>query len=212
MKTNALLSIVLALVLSGVAYSQETSSTDDNWSVQGKNRTRTLGFYGGLYGAYSPVGDRSAQWYSARVGVSFNHRWGIGLAGSVLNYDYELSELVTDGTYRLQAGYTGMFVERMLNLAPWSKINLSWTSGAGVAFYQYNKDFREDRPWYEETIDTENFAANELGLELQFKTFGRWWAGLYGSYRLTSPIKLMGTDERFLTDFSAGVSLKYGLL
>ena len=211
MKKNAFISIGLAFILSTAMYCQENSSKDYNWSCQKNQKTHTLGLYGGVYGSYSPVGDRPAQWFTARMGVSFNHRWGFGLAGSVLNYDYELDELVNDGTYRLQAGFTGMFIERMFSLTEWSKLNLSWTTGMGRAFYQYNKDFREDRPWYEETIDTEDFAANELGLELQFKTFGKLWAGLYGSYRLSSPIMLMGTDEDFLTDYSVGVSVKYGL-
>lgn len=211
MKTKSILSTCLALLLTTAAYSQENGTKDYLWSSHGKKGTRTFGLYGGLYGTYSTVAKKSAHWFSARLGVAINHRWGIGLSGSVLNYDYELNDIVVDGTYRLQAGSSGLFIERMFNITDWSKLNLSWTTGAGVVFYEYNKEYREERPWYEETIDTENFASNELGLELQFKTFGKWWVGFYGSYRFTSPIMLMGTEEHFLNNYSAGISLKYGL-
>ena len=93
------------------AEAQETTSKNYVRQWQGKTKTHTLGYYGGVYGTYSPVDNRAAQWLSGRLGVVIDRHWGIGVAGSMLNYDYKLSEVVNDGTYRLQAAFTGIFID-----------------------------------------------------------------------------------------------------
>lgn len=211
MKTKVFITSAILLLATINVNAQESASKNYVRQWQGKNKTHTLGYYGGIYGTYSPVDNRSAQWISGRLGVVIDRHWGIGIAGSMLNYDYKLNEVVNDGTYRLQAAFTGIFIEYLIPIKEWGKINFSWTTGKGTTFYQYDKEFQEIRPWYQEIIDVEDFAANELGIEVQFRTFRKWWVGAYGSYRLTSPIKLMGQDDFFLRNYSVGVSIKYGI-
>lgn len=211
MKTKVFIVSAILLLVIMTTKAQDQTSKSYVWQWQGKTKTHTLGYYGGIYGTYSPVDNRSAQWLSGRLGVVIDKHWGLGIAGSALNYDYHLYKVVNDGTYRLQAGFAGMFIEYLIPIKEWGKVSFSWTTGKGTAFYQYDKDYRENRPWYQEIIDTEDFAVNELGMEVQFRTFRKWWIGAYGSYRLTSPIELMGQDDFFLRNYSVGVSIKYGI-
>jgi hypothetical protein len=53
--------------------------------------------------------------------------------------------------------------------------------------------------------------VNEIGLDMHFRTIGKWWLGAYGSYKFTSPIELIGTEKYFLQNYSVGVSVKYGI-
>jgi len=47
-------------------------------------------------------------------------------------------------------------------------------------------------------IDQETFAVFEPGIEFMTKIGNRWWFGINGSYRNTSPVKLTGTDDVLL--------------
>lgn len=209
MKT-IILSVLIVLV-SVCARAQEASGENYLFTFKGKNKIHQVGAYGSLSGSYSETLSKPSGWLSGRVGVVFNQRWAFGWAGSALYFDRKLDELVTDGTYHLQAGYAGMFAEYMLPLGKNFKINFSVVSGAGLAFYQYDKEYAESRPWYQEKIDQETFQVFEPGVELMARIGGRWWFGINGTYRNTSPVKLMGTDELLFNKFNGGVSIRYGI-
>ena len=155
--------------------------------------------------------DMSAGWLGARVGVVFDHRFGIGLAGYGLSFDHTLSELAEEGTYHLEAGYTGLFIEYLQPLGRNVKLNFSLLSGMGTAQYRYDKEYREGKPWYNEIIDRTDFHLYEPGIELQVRMAGKWWIGAYGTYRLTSPVEIEGAGEDLLQNYTAGISIKYGI-
>lgn len=192
-------------------WAQEKDAGNYLFTIKGKNKPHEVGLYGSLSGSYSETLLKPSGWLGGRVGVVFNHRWAFGWAGNALYFDRKLDQLVTDGTYHLQAGYAGLFAEYMQPLGKNLKINFSIVSGAGLAFYQYDKDFAEDRPWYQEKIDQETFHVFEPGVELMARISKRWWLGINGSYRNTSPVKLMGTDERLFNKFNGGLSIRYGI-
>ena len=211
--------IIISLLLStlGISYplqAQFQKAENENylWTyTNSDDETKTIGLYGSISGSYSTVFSDPVGYLGARGGVVINEKWGIGLAGYALNYDKALSTLVDDGTYRMQAGYTGLYVEYMMNLTQRSKLSLYILSGEGIVFYEYDKEFREDRNWYEEVIDQETFAVFEPGAEFQYRISQKWWIGAQVSYRTTSPIKLEGADENFLEQVNTGIFFKYGL-
>mgnify|MGYP001168463065 FL=1 len=211
MKTKVFITVAILTFSSLIGKSQDSDSKNYIWSYEGKKKTHTIGTYAGLSGSYSPIGNSSAYWYGGRVGLVFDKRWTIGIGGNVLNYDKHLDEVVSDGTYRLQAAYAGLFVEYIVPFNNWGKLSVSWLSGTGNAYFEYDKDYRESRPWYQEVIDTEKLVANDIGLEFQVKVIGNWWLGAHATYRLTNPVELVGEDEYFLRNYSAGVSVKWGI-
>ncbi|MCG6188921.1 hypothetical protein [Maribellus maritimus] len=209
MKTKVWLTIALSGLLCLTSLAQEKKNYI--WSYEGKKRTNTIGLYGGVSGTYSTVMDNSANWLGYKAGLVFNQHWGIGFAGSALNYDKNLDRLVANGTYRLEAGYSGLFLEYIVPLKDKAKLSFSWTTGMGLAQYVYNKEFKENKLWYEEIIDQERFAANELAAEFMFRLAGNWWLGVQGSYRDTSPVELNETADDIFEQFNVGISIKYGI-
>lgn len=211
MKTKVFITTAILVLFASLLHAQSSDHKNHIWSYQGKNKPHTIGTYLSLSGTYSPLKGNDSYWLGGRVGIVFDNKWTIGVGGNLLDYDKHLSELVNDGTYRLQAGYGGLFVERIFSLKNWGKISASWLTGTGVTFFEYDSEYAEDREWYDEIIDIEDFAINELGLEFQVRIYRNWWLGAQASYRLTSPIHLKGEDEFFLRDYSAGISIKWGI-
>ena len=209
MKTKVWLTITLVFLLFLTGTGQERKNYI--WSYEGKNKNHTLGFYGGLTGSYSKVLDEPAMWFGGKAGLVFNGHWAVGFAGNVLNYDKNMDLLVNDGTYRLEAGYSGMFVEYIVPMKDKAKFSVSWTTGMGLAQYVYNKEFTEDKLWYEEIIDRDRFAANEFTAEFMIRLTGNWWLGVQGSYRDTSPVKLTETNRDLFEQINMGVSVRYGI-
>lgn len=211
MKTKAIFMTAGMVLFTLFSKGQNKDHANYIWSYEGKKKTTTIGVYSGLGYSYSEISGRNAGFLSARAGVVFNEKWAVGVGGSALNYDYALDELVTDGTYRLQAAYTGMFVEYIQPFGNWGKASISILSGQGLAFYEYNKDFREGKEWYEELIDVEEFAVFEPGVELGFRIMNNWWLTAQASYLTTSPVELLGQNKNFMENYTVGMGVKWGI-
>lgn len=210
MKSKVVL-LFVTLLANCLLFAQDSPRKDYIWKYQGKHKEHTIGLFAGLNGGYNELLGKSATLIGYKAGVVFDKHWAVGFGGQAINFDHTLSELVQDGSYRLEGGYSGMFVEYIQPLGKNFKAGIGILSGMGVAQYRYTKDFAENRPWYQEIIDTETFAVFEPSVDFQARIAGKWWIGVYGSYRNTSPIKLMGTDENFLNTFNAGLTLTYGV-
>jgi len=211
MKTKV---FILAVIVSFIIISVKGQSKEDSnflWTIKCKNKTHTIGLYGGLYGSYSEVMNKTAYYLGYRIGSVWNHRWGIGLAGYGLDFDRKLSKVVSDGTYHLEAGYAGVFIEYFQPLGKKCKLSFSLVTATGLAIYKYDKEFVAGRPWYNVKIDQATFQVFEPGIELETKICKRWWIGINATYRNTSPVKLIGTDEKIFNNFTKGISLKYGI-
>ena len=212
MKTRTtVLAIIFSIMTSGLM-AQEKSNKNYLWKYEGKKREQYVGGYLGLSGSYTDVMGRGAGWLSGRIGVVFNHRFTVGVAGSALWYDYQLDRLTTSGTCHLETGYAGIFGEYMQPLGSRVKLGFSLVLGQGVAKYTYDKDFREGKPWYEQTIDQQNYTVTEPGVEALVRIAPKWWIGVNGSWRFTSPVGLKNTLDDLFNNFSGGVSHRFGLL
>jgi hypothetical protein len=187
------------------------AQTEKNNYVFKVNDTE-IGVYGGIGGRYSTTLNADhAGFMDFKGAVVFDGEWGVGFIGSGLYYDKKLSSLVNDGTYHFYASYGGVFVERIFSLNNNFKISLSIASGAGEAWYEYDKDFHKEKIWSEEIIDKTTFAIFEPAIEIQHRISGNWWIGVNGSYRNTSPLTMIETDENLLRKFSGGIMFKWGI-
>lgn len=199
------------MFIATVVMSQDKEHKNHLWKYEGKNKMNTIGMYGGLYGSYSPVSDNSAGYLGYRLGIVFNQRYVIGLAGFGLSYDKTLNAITEEGSYHLQAGYAGLYFEYIYPVSKNLKMSASLISATGLALYKYDKEFRDGKEWYEETLDRDNFHVFEPGVEIQIRMASNWWLGAYATYRFTSPIDMKDTDEDILQNYSAGLSLKFGI-
>lgn len=170
-----------------------------------------LGGYIGMNTKYTEVCDNSAGMLDFKGAVTFESGWAVGLNFSGLWYDRALDEIVTDGSYHLSSGYGGIFVEKMFNVTDDFKLSLSLLFGQGNIEYIYDKQYRDDKVWYEETIDKTTYHLTEPGIEFSYRIASNWWIGVNGSYRMASPVKMIGTDEDVMRNFSSGITVRYGI-
>jgi hypothetical protein len=190
---------------------QDNMTKDYLWKYQGKKKEHTIGGYLGLSGSYTDVMGKPAGLLGGQIGIVIDKRYTIGLMGNALWYDYTLDDAVETGTYHLECGYSGLFFEYMQPIGARVKISLSVATGMGIAKYTYDKEYRDTLAWYQRTIDTHDFSFIEPGAGVLVKVAPKWWLGLNGSYRATSPVKLPATSEQVLNNFSAGVTVRFGL-
>jgi hypothetical protein len=187
-----------------------SAQTDKNYIISfGETE---VGAYVGLGGRYSTtINSDAAGFMDIKAAVVLNGEWAVGLTGSGLYYDKKLSQMVNDGSYHLYVSYGALFVERIFSLNNDLKISVSIATGKGEAYYEYDKDYHKEKVWTEQVIDKTTFAIFEPAIEIQHRIAGNWWIGINGSYRNTSPLNLVNTDENLLRKFSGGITFKWGI-
>lgn len=184
--------------------------------AQNKDHLFTIGEtnFGGYIGVntkYSKLESNDVGFLELRGALTFDNGWGVGICASGLWYDKSLNELVSDGTYHVNSGYIGLFVEKIFNVTDDLKISTSLLMGNGFVNYLYDKEYRKDKIWTEEKIDETTYHITEPSVEIQYRISGNCWIGLNGSYRFTSEVELLGMDEDAFRNFGAGLTIKYGL-
>lgn len=209
MKKSVLLLFVL-LLTSGLS-AQDAVQKDALWTITRGEHQYRIGAYAGINTKYSTYDSDPAGYLDLRAAVTLNGKYALGFSASGLYFDKKLRRVVNDGTYHIYAGYAGLFFARMFRVNEDMKLALSIFTGQGEAYYQYDKDYRENRPWYQEVIDRETFHVIEPGIEIEHRLKGNFWIGLTGSYRFTSPVELISTKDDLFQTFSYGISFKYGI-
>lgn len=211
MKTKVVIIVIASVLVSALRVTAQEHNNPYIFKYQGKHKMYQVGAYADLGVSFGDKLEKSSFYLDGRIGLVWNQHWAVGFAGSALNYDHRLDELVSEGTYRLEAGYSGLFVEYIFDLTGWARMSASITSGRGLALYRYHKEYAESYQWYEEIIDQETFAVFQPAAELQINLGRHWWIAVRASYRNTSPIKLMGQKDCFMQGVNYGFALKYNL-
>lgn len=170
-----------------------------------------IGGYIGANGRLTSLESNTAGFLDGKIVAVIDGDWGVGFSFSALHYDRGMNKLVNDGAYHLNAGYAGIYVERIFKIGEDFRFSASITSGMGEAYYQYDKDYRKEKVWSEEIIDKTTFAVFEPAIELDYNIGGNYWIGVMGAFRNTSPLELIGADDNLFQKFTGGVTFKYGL-
>jgi hypothetical protein len=210
MKTKAAIISIILVAITFITNAQEQAQ-DYLWTYEGKNKTYELGIYGELSWDYSTLGNDNIGWLGAKAGVVINQRWAFGVTGKALAYDKHLTDLSSEGEYRLESGYSGMFVEYLQPVSENLKLAFTITSAQGIALYRYEDEYAEDLPWHEEIIDVETYGVFEPQVAAMLRVKNNWWIEAHASARNTSPVKMTGTDEKIFTKLNAGIAVKYGI-
>lgn len=209
-RKTVITAIISTLLIGGIANAQNTHP-DHIWKLDLNQKEHTIGLYGGLTGSYFELSGNNAGLLSYQLGFVVNQKYGFGLAGSGLAYDQPLNNVVTDGSYHVNSGWTGGYIERIFTLAPRLKTSLMWQSGRGVFFYRYDREYRTDKIWYEEIIDGDTYFVNKPTIKAHFRIAGNWWVGAEAAFTLASPVDVISTDEYLMRGLNYGISLSYGI-
>jgi hypothetical protein len=179
------------------------------------NKEKRDGFYFSVSTGYSPIDNKDGMTFSTRGCLIMDHVFAIGFAGTgFLNnigaidnqiiYEDGNSESGS-GAYTLAGGYGGLVLEPILfGLKP---VHLSFPIvmgiGAATSFDSwYNTYYNSDESIF--------FVAEPMvELEINFTRFMRIAA--YASYRFTSDLSIENVSSDALRNYSAGVTVKFGL-
>ncbi|MCF8222322.1 MAG: hypothetical protein K9J25_04185 [Bacteroidales bacterium] len=210
MKTKILIAATAAFLMTLPVSSQinKYSSMKNETKTEFSGDTR---IFAGMSVSYTSVDQQPAAYLGARAGLKLSNNFSIGIAGSALWYDYRLTGLVDEGTYHLESGYTGLFVEFTQHMGEHVSINLSLLTGQGIAIYRMDRAYTESLSWYNEKIDEDTFGVMEPGIELLFRTGDKFSIGLSASYCSTSPLQLAGSSHGMLDGFRTGISFRYSI-
>lgn len=211
MKTKQFLIILVMVLLTSNLFAQVQAQKNYLWTINTESKTHQVGLYGAISGQYTTLFNDPAFYLGARVGVVFNQKWVIGVEGHALNYDHRLTELSTDGYYRLEAGHSGAYFEYLQSVGKSIKLSVGVLTAHGIAQYRYDKETAEHLEWYEEFLDRDHYALFQPGARVYIRIVGNWWASLEASYSTTSPVKLKGAAEDFLEGANWGLSVSYGI-
>lgn len=203
-KTAILLSLVLAVTFT---YAQDDYQDDEIQTIFSKRRSN--GGYGAFTISYSEIGGHDALVTGGRGAFIFDHSFAIGLGGFgfVNNFDYNHHEIETD--FSLAGGYGGIFFEPII--AGKSPVHVSFPiliGMGGVAAYK-NYDMEWDYPHYSD-YGNDIFFVVEPAVELEFNLARFFRLAATVSYRHTSKIELIKTDENALKGFNFGMTFKFG--
>lgn len=213
MKTITLL---LALVLAtATTFAQDDYYNDEIQTIFSKRKSN--GGYGAFTMGYSQIDGRDALITGARGAFIFDHSFAIGIGGYgfVNNLDYNsYHHQNPENEFMLAGGYGGIFIEPII--AGTKPVHLSFPiliGMGGVALvddYGWGWDWDVDPYHSAYEYDHDLFFVVEPAVELEFNLARFFRTAVYASYRFTSDITLLETNEDALRGFNFGVTFKFG--
>ncbi|WP_297088573.1 hypothetical protein [uncultured Draconibacterium sp.] len=204
------LTILLAFILAtGLAYAQDDYYNDQVETIFSNRKSN--GGYGAFSVGYTQIDGRDAMVAGARGAFIFDHSFAIGLAGygfvnDLEHYDYRPNP---EERFFLAGGYGGLFFEPIVGGTKPVHVSFPILVGmGGISLIEHN---RWDWDWnYTHEYDTDLFFVFEPGVELEVNLTRFFRIAAFGSYRLTSDIKLYDTGADVLRGFNVGMTFKFG--
>ena len=205
-KIAIILSLLLAVTFTNA---QDDYQNDEIQTIFSKRKSN--GGYGAFTIGYSEIGGRDALVTGGRGAFIFDHSLAIGLGGFgfVNNLDYH--SYYNENEYSLAGGYGGIFVEPII--AGRSPVHVSFPILIGMGgvslFENYGWDYWE--PHHPSpSFGNDVFFVVEPAVELEFNLARFFRLAVTASYRHTSKIELLETDENVLRGFNFGMTFKFG--
>jgi hypothetical protein len=199
--------LLLLIIILGLDTTGQDQNTRKLFTLDGND----IGGYIGINGKFTSINSLSAGLIDFRLAVVVNSKWAVGFNTTGLINDRHLSTLVKDDVYHLMSSYQGLFIERIFQINENFRYSFKLQIGQGNIMYRYCRSVIADKKWYEEIIDQTDYNIIEPEFEIYNNLFDNFWIGLNIGYNLTTPIRLMGTNESILNKPNGGISIKYGL-
>ena len=211
-------------LLSGmVAVAQDYEDEPQMRTVFSGPEVSSLGGYGALDVGYTSIDGLDALLLGARGAVVDNHSLALGLGGKAF-----ISQTVYDSylqnDYEYIGGYGGFIFEPIIKWDQPVHLSIPVLIGAGgIGYLRHWGDYEND--FEDEYSDEDSYAffVLEPGVEVEFNLVSWMRVAVYGSYRLTSNVKLdyknAVTDVNapssiaspdLLRGFNAGLIFKFG--
>jgi hypothetical protein len=215
MKTRLLLIGLICLGLSGAAFSQEQTRTNDDIQTLFGNGDRKIshGGYAAFTTGYTQIGGLDAWTIGGRAGWVIDHTVTLGLAGKALiNTIYLDGYWPDEDGYYLVGGYGGFFIEP--TIAPKFPIHVSFPliiGGGGIALNDYTW---HDYEWeYDDyyPYEWDSYFVLEPGVELELNLVKFLRVGFGASYRYTTDMHIQELPKDMMRGWNYNFTLKMGV-
>ena len=198
-----------ALFLNFASAQDKNENPDQIRTLFGNNQSN--GGYGAFTVAYSKIDGSDAIVSGIRGGFIFHHALTIGAGGYGFINNINSYGSSDNPGLSLSGGYGGLLIEPIV----WGKnpVHLSFPvliGGGGVALVNLNdwENMGHHYPYDEVDYDTYFVIEPSAEVELNLARWFRLAAAV--SYRYTSAIQIINTDENVLRGFNYGVTFKFG--
>ncbi|WP_319500740.1 hypothetical protein [uncultured Draconibacterium sp.] len=202
--------LLTILLIAGFAFAQDDYHNNEVETIFSSQQIN--GGYGAFTIGYTQIAGRDAMVAGARGAFIFDHSFAIGLAGYgfVNDLEYHNYQANPEDRFFLAGGYGGIFFEPIVGGTKPVHVSFPIVVGMGgislVEHTAWDWDHYHDYQEY----DTDLFFVFEPGVELEFNFTRFFRLAAYGSYRLTSDIKLYDTNQDVLRGFNVGMTFKFG--
>ncbi|WP_319482558.1 hypothetical protein [uncultured Draconibacterium sp.] len=204
--------LLTILLVAGFAFAQDDYHNNEVETIFSNQKSN--GGYGAFSVGYTQIDGRDAMVAGARGAFIFDHSFAIGLAGYgfVNDMEYHNYQANPEDRFFLAGGYGGVFFEPIVGGTKPVHVSFPIVVGmGGVSLVEHtgwdrNSDYYHDYQEY----DTDLYFVFEPGVELEFNLTRFFRMAAYGSYRLTSDIKLYDTNPDVLRGFNVGMTFKFG--
>jgi hypothetical protein len=214
MKRILLLTLIVITSLS--IYAQNTSKDSSNKRTDNEIRTlmgndnQSNGGYGSFGFGYTRIMEQDAAVFSARGAWIIGQYVAFGFAGKGF-INASSPSLFPERVFNITGGYGGLLLEPIL--FPRFPVHLSFPTIAGVGGIAYTTSYQPDNSleYYDTRVeDAQSYLIVEPGAELELNIVKFFRLALGVSYRFTTDIDWIYTNQNVLDGWNAEISFKFG--
>lgn len=218
MKKIITMIVILALALPTLLAQEPEEEGPQEKQRQNPGQVQTLfdphsgsGGYGAFTIGYTKINSQDALLMGGRGAWIIGHGFGLGLGGYGFIND-PIYDPIDDLNYSLAGGYGGLLMEPIL--FGWFPVHLSlpiMIGAGGVANTSYTANVYDPYEYWDGYVEEATaFFVAEFGAEIEFNLVRFFRLALFGSYRYTSDIQMVGIPANALRGWSAGMTFKFG--
>jgi hypothetical protein len=214
MKRIILFSIMVITSLSTFAQ----NASKDSSGKRSDKEIRTLmgndhqsnGGYGSFGFGYTRIMDQDAVVFSASGAWIVGQYLAFGFAGKGF-VNSSSPGLLPERVFNLTGGYGGLLLEPII--FPRYPVHLSFPTIAGVGGIAYTTSYQPDNSWeyYDTRVeDVQSYLIVEPGVELELNIVRFFRLALGVSYRFTTDVDWIYTNQNVLDGWNAEITFKFG--
>ena len=201
--TLFLFALILSSALMSAQSTSQTETVDDRVYITDAKKDRTSGCYLSVATRYSTILKESSAIATVNLAYVKLNKIELGLSGT--GFISDRLEGTREGRSTVYGAYGGIFVAPIIPIASDLSITLPMRTGFGAATYD-----RDNFTASSEEI--EFLVVLEPGVTVDYQVAKWVKVGAEATYRITNDIEFFDLDIKNLNGFSAGISLKFGLM
>lgn len=221
MKRIAFLLLIVSAAFT-VNAQTEKEQNQDSAKQENTDEPKTLfgsvnshGGYGAMNFRYTDIAGKDGIMIGGRGGWIIDHKFVLGLSGTGIISNVYYDDFFNKNVM-LTGGYGGFLFEPILLYKSPIHLSLPITiGGGGIAispdYINYDNNNQYGDEYYNYYEDAAAYFVVEPGVEVELSLFKYMRVGFGAYYRVTTDVDIINMKKDFMTGFSAGMTVKFGV-